>query len=581
MRRLWIVAPFLCVLAAGCAPDLLPPDVPGPANGWEVFHPLPGGYDLYAVRSLAPGSVWAVGAHGVIVHWDGATVRRVDSPVTTHLLALDGRSRADLYACGGTSLLHYDGRAWALDRRFDGTNLYDVHCGADGRLFVAADNGLWCRQEDVWQLVDGPASGVQTVWTAGDGRVRAGASSSVWVLTGAGAEREFDFGGTFEVREGDGDWLRLESASGIDQFHRRTMNGTWESAATATSCEAIADWGGLAYTTNAGIHRGSLIWTNSDGRWIYGLSTATDGSWLACGYGGTLMSGVSDGDTVRWRESAQGLGFRHLNAFAGTGSDDLWAAEWYGRLLHFDGTEWTREHAPVSNEDKVGGVQTFGDGWVVARGGDLVALRSPSGVWSSLASPGTGLLRVWAMSPDSLVAATMSRFATWDGVAWRDVGPVGGTCWGLAATESGSVHALISAPQGALLQRWNGSGFETELVLPEAPGMVLGAARGSEAMWLAVFDADAGATRVYRHDEAGASEITSSRALPGWPRALTELRPNDLFVLVDNQLWRWHGGQWSAESGLPPEDFTTIWSHPDCGVLVEGHPTFRKRYPPE
>ena len=62
---------------------------------------------------------------------------------------------------------------------------------------------------------------------------------------------------------------------------------------------------------------------------------------------------------------------------------------------------------------------------------------------------------------------------------------------------------------------------------------------------------------------------------------MTELRRDDLFVLTSTQLWRCRGGDWSRESGLPVEDFTTIWSHPDCGVFVEGHPTFFKAFAEE
>ncbi|MBM4130845.1 hypothetical protein FJ250_07425 [bacterium] len=581
MRRSGLGMLLLCLLPVGCAPDLLPPDVVGPANGWEVFHPLPGGYDLNAVRSLAPGSVWAVGDHGVIVHWDGATVRRVDSPVTASLQAIDGWSRTDIYACGGTHLLHYDGRSWDISRRFDGTSLHDVHCGADGRLFVGAGDGLWCRQDGAWLRIGGPESDVRAVWTAGDGRVRAGALATVWVVAGADAVPEAQFGPAQEVRDGDGDWLWLEYPSGTDFFYHRRWPAVWEPSGVTSSCEAIADWGVLAHTTNAGIHRGSLVWLNSDGRWIYGLSTAPDGSWLACGAGGTLMAGIAEADTVRWHESAQSIGFRYLNAFAGTGANDLWGAEWYGRVLHYDGQGWTRENAPVSTTQKVGSVQVFGDGWLVARGGDEVAVRSPQGIWTALPSPGVDLLRVWAVAPDSVVTATLSRFSLWDGGAWRDAGPVGGVCWGLTATEAGTVHALVAASEATHLRRWTGAGFTAEASLPYSTGMVLGPARGRDALWIAAFDQDDAGTRVYRHDQGGTVEVTAGAGLRGWPRALTELRPDDLFVLVDNSLWRRHQDRWSLEPGLPPEEFTTIWSHPDVGVLVEGHPTFRKRYPPE
>lgn len=430
MPRTRHALPLLCLALAGCAPSVLPPDVVGPSNGWQIFHPLPGGYDLYDARSLVPGSVWSVGAHGVIVHWDGTTVRRVDSPVTVPLLAVDGWARDDMYACGGDVLLRYDGRSWDISHRFDDAMAWDLHCAADGRLYVATDAGLWCRENGSWRLVDGPERDVTAVWSATDGRVRAAAGSVMWKLVAGAAVPEQDFGDDYEVRDGDGDWLWLERTGGDDSFRRRSADGEWVARDATTTCAAIADLGELVYAHNAGIVRQTRVWANRTGRWIYGLSAGPDGEIIACGYGGTLMAGVSEADSVRWNESALGLGFRHMNAFDGTGCDDLWAAEWYGRLLHFDGTDWTLEFAPLAAGDKVGGVQVLAGGWVVARGGDEVAVRSPADGWTGLPSPGSRLLRACAVAPDSIIAVTMERFSVWGGAAWRDAGPTAGICWG-------------------------------------------------------------------------------------------------------------------------------------------------------
>lgn len=75
---------------AGVRPDTLEPTPYGPGDGWRVFHPLPGGYDLLAVWGVSPADVWAVGAYGHIAHWNGETVVDVDSPVEERLTALDG-----------------------------------------------------------------------------------------------------------------------------------------------------------------------------------------------------------------------------------------------------------------------------------------------------------------------------------------------------------------------------------------------------------------------------------------------------------------------------------------------------------
>jgi hypothetical protein len=63
---------------------------------------------------------WAVGDHGLIVHWDGQAWQRVPAPTTQPLLTIDMFSGTEGWAGGGsdesgiTTALHWDGAAWNL-----------------------------------------------------------------------------------------------------------------------------------------------------------------------------------------------------------------------------------------------------------------------------------------------------------------------------------------------------------------------------------------------------------------------------------------------------------------------------------
>ena len=121
--------------------------------------------------------------------------------------------------------------------------------------------------------------------------------------------------------------------------------------------------------------------------------------------------------------------------------------------------------------------------------------------------------------------------------------------------------------------------------MAEFPGLAdakLCASRSGETLWIGGYVAGNPArTAIYRYESGDLRRVSDGILLPSWLLGMTELRADDLFVLTAEQIWRYHDGAWSRETGLPVEEYTTIWSHPDCGVFVEGHPTFFKEFPEE
>lgn len=578
------------LLAPGCAPDTLEPTPHGPGDGWRVFHPLPGGYDLLAVWGVSPADVWAVGAYGHIAHWNGETVVDVDSPVEVRLTALDGWGPDDIYAAGGEFLLHYDGRSWRLADRFPEETILDLLCAADGRLHVAGTFGLRIRDGDAWRTVAGPRPSSTTVWTADDGAVRVGDGSRIWRVAGwtAALEQDLIYG---IAQHGDGGLVWTEGLHSTASVYRRDPHNGWRQLSGSWgSLRTVLDMEGPVWSHNSGISRrdtvgdlvaDSTIWVNDDGHWIYGLNRVGADGLLACGYGGTLLAGTRSEESYAWNEASREPGYRHFNALDGTGCDDIWAAEWYGRVLHFDGDTWTREYTSLPSDRAVADIQALAGGWVLARGGDALSLREPGVGWREIPSPGAGLNQAYAVAPDSIFASTAAGLRIWNGAAWRDAGLTAGTDYGLAVTSSGALHALVV--DGVIsLRRWNGASFAT---LAEFPGLAdaeLCASRSGETLWVGGYTAgNPPRTTVYRYENGDLSRVSEGVLLPSWLLGMTELRTDDLFLVTASQVWRYHGGAWSRETGLPDEDYTTIWSHPDCGVFVEGHPTFFKEIPEE
>ncbi len=569
---------LLALLLAGCSGDPVEPLPIGASDGWQLFHPLPVGYDLNAVWGATASQVWAVGARGVIVHWDGRTVQRVDSPTRWSLTSIVARDFNDAYAGGGEVVLHFDGRTWEVWDSFPGETIRQLLIDPDQRLLAVGTPGLLVREGDAWRTIDGPGPSSSLVW-AGPGGVRVGEFDTIWRLIGNVASLEQQFPG-LEVIDGDGSFVAMDS-DGWDYLYAMSGDGSWGPllphyrirTVLDAGCEGLADNGGI-------ILCGTSIWANTGGRWIDDLAWSGDGGLLACGYGGTLMHTADPfAPEPTWNESAESIGFRHVNAFSGTGCDDIWAAEWYGRVLHFDGQQWRRDDAPLSNEGPVESIQVFGDGWVAAADWETVALRSPDGQWTRLSVPGGHLLTALALAPDDVLASTYEGIHRWDGDTWNTIVLGDNRARGLAVTPSGVVYAVVVGDE-TTLQRVTGNEAVIVATLPGIFGQELEASRSSEDVWIASHDYDVTRqSRIHRFRDGQLTEVAAERGFAAHAMELTERRPDDLFVIVDDEVWRYLDGVWSRETGLPSgEGYDVIWSHPDCGVYVNGHPTYFKAF---
>ena len=572
----------LVLATAGCAPDPVEPLPIGPSNGWEVMHPRPVGHDLNAVWGASATDVWAVGQHGVIVHWDGERVRRVDSPTRTELVAIAARSAGDIFAVGGQDVVHFDGRTWRLAHRLAEGTIRDAALDAAGRLHLVGDMGLVVHEDGGWRTIAGPGPASRVIWAGPEHSLWIGDGTRLWRLRDGRVELAETF--DLVIHRGDGWYLAIGDGD-HDRFVRFSATDGWQvdPSAISFSLHALLDRGVLVHADNGGVYAGGRqSWPNTDGRWIYGLAPVGDAGVLASGYGGMLMmtDGIAADGTAEWREAAETLGYRAFNALAGTGCDDIWAAEWWSRVLHFDGETWTREYTTLPANDVVHGVQTLGDGRVAAWSLDDVVLRDPAGGWTDLDVPDGNVLSVLGGGDGGVLVATRAGILDHDASGWTVHEVPDARVRSLVATPSGTIFALVDGDVTTLCT-WDGADLTAVAELP--PGLVgvtAHASRSSETVWVVAFayDEDRRAA-ILRHRDGELRDITATRRFPAAPTRITELREDDLFVLASNELWRWRDGVWAREEGLPyGETYSVLWSHPDCGVLVNGTPTYIKAF---
>ncbi|HSS03022.1 MAG TPA: hypothetical protein VLM79_38435 [Kofleriaceae bacterium] len=131
------------------------------------------GTALLKVWGSDPGELWVVGEHGALWHrtqgrWDD------HSMTSSTLFSVHGCGRDDVYAVGGSQLLHFDGSAWSQV----GPSIYGsaigVVCGRSGALITGA-GGLklrWDRLSGAWhddQLVAPWDTDFHAAWIDAEG----------------------------------------------------------------------------------------------------------------------------------------------------------------------------------------------------------------------------------------------------------------------------------------------------------------------------------------------------------------------------------------------------------------------------
>ena len=123
-------------IAAGCGG--------GGSDGGGPWHAYasPGSNGVTALWAFAPDDVWA--GSQIILHFDGASFKPVDTPPIGFVADFWGFAPNDLYAVSGPSLLHWDGVSWSVidfADAIDPSNLTAVWGTSGGDLWLG----------DVWK----------------------------------------------------------------------------------------------------------------------------------------------------------------------------------------------------------------------------------------------------------------------------------------------------------------------------------------------------------------------------------------------------------------------------------------------
>jgi hypothetical protein len=253
------------------------------------------------VWGSAQDDVWAVGAAGRILHFDGKRWQRSPRVTDADLTGLHGRSADDIWAVGEDVALHWDGHAWTVALSNIGESLMGVWQAAADDVWMVGlawdvDRGVLRHYDgERWQgAIIGSASTLWEVWGGTDG---------VWIAGGSTAGQGFVGRGENEA------FARAPLAGG-------SLRGIWGS-------------GG-------------------------------DDVWVAA-YEGALQHW----DGSHWTEHATPEPDMRLLSIAGSSARDVWAAGLYGTLAHWDGESWRRVKVPTQHTLWSVWPRTADDAWAV------------------------------------------------------------------------------------------------------------------------------------------------------------------------------------------------------------------------
>ncbi len=102
--------------------------------------------ELRGVWGPSSSDVFAVGAGGTILHWNGSAWTATASPVTTDLAAVHGTSGSAVFACGvGGVALRYDGTSWTALATGTTSDLLGVFAAASNDVFFCGARGTLLR----------------------------------------------------------------------------------------------------------------------------------------------------------------------------------------------------------------------------------------------------------------------------------------------------------------------------------------------------------------------------------------------------------------------------------------------------
>lgn len=514
-----------------------------PSYGWAVG----GNCDIYDVKLESHNWLWGDGSKcsGFALFWDGLRWRQALIPASSGTLtSVFIVSQNDVWAVGTRNatgriptILHWDGISWVKIQTPAGTlalvqdllGIFMLPGGTDGwAVGTAAASGTnVLRWSGTWPTGSLsaylPALGAPDVLRS----VNLFSSTHGWIV---GSQTAYDLTKNPSIYRWDGaGWL---SATVDPALTPPTGSGKLLSVFSVSTSDAwavgenstIIRWNGASWTgpmvapTAATIDYRSIHMVSISDGWIGGtLDPTTDEglvlrwngvawfivrSWVTVDLndvfllpGGVQGLSVGDAETIiAWNGSMwfakTSPTFRNLMAVSMVASNDGWAVGNNGTIFRYDGVSWSHYETLPSRVNLLGlHMRTSVDGWAVGNASSSAfpptILRWNGAAWTAVTPTGVALgMRLRAVDAVSSTESwavgngTSSGPATmlkWDGSIWTSVPsgtPNGAELYSIDMLSSNDGWAVgANATGGPVIVRWNGLAWSTVTPPPGIRGL--------------------------------------------------------------------------------------------------------------
>jgi len=539
---------------------------------WEA--PLPFGMNLRDVSAVAANDVWAVGAMGTILHYDGTRWSITPSGTLEDLQGISASPGNNAWIAGGNNglVLRWNGTSWGPVTT--GSNVFTTGVYSDGPASVIvtelsafalhyAAAGAWTRRQAASRTTAAFLRGISgtsgsNVWVYGDDFSVSSWNGSGWTFLA----RSYTPQGIYTSGPGVAYMQHLTS-----QMYR--INGTtYQMPPTAPTADIsgasgiIGLWGINAnniFTAGPGgvLYRfdgtnWSTIQTPAKevGIFAKGSGTAANSMWLV-GPRGTVA--YWDGTKVTSDRANVFAG--EIKYVWGSSASDVWFVTDKATLIHYNGVAY-QESAPMVTGTNAALYGISGSGpsdiWLCAGENNKAVMFHYDGkTWtrSPLPSPfdlESSMNLVYAASP-TLAWAFGGSFTTplkWNGTAWQldtlSLNRLQTTLWG-----SGPSNVFVAG--GGDMARWDGTSWSRTGMLTATVHTVAGSS--ATDVW-------AGGDGVaYRwNGTMWSAPMNISGSIGGIQRIVATSANDAWFSDAQGALYRWNGAnfrQMNTSMGRP------------------------------
>ena len=542
----------------------------------------------------SPTDVWAVGAAGTLLHYDGTAWSPALDPdgFANDLFAVQGAAANDVWAVGSAgTVLHYDGSAWKTvggSGNCDYKSVWvgsasDVWIGGAGPTvnsactFASTTGGLGSLAH--WDGTRFTAANLPPSPRTPIGSAVVGlwgsSTTDVWAV-------ETDLSGTIYHYDGT-TWSASMATNRLLGIWGTSASDVW----AGTEGAGLLHWNGSAWsaalntsgatyyaTTGSGARDVWVIenvgnpqlkhWDGST--WSSATNSPTDMQALWAAGASSLWSLGGCGDLSHWNGTAwatSSTGFRdNLTSVWASGPSDVWALSpgVYGsnKVYHYNGGAWSdatpMQLAPFSNNEAlaVWGASAT-DVWLVGRSASTgLVLRGSAGAWTAV-NPGTGNEQFWAVHGTSAKdiwlagsnAAGTAAIYHYDGTSYTALTLPAGA-GPLHAVRAMSAADAWAAGESDTILHWDGTAW-TAATPPEISNLTLSGLWGASAndVW-AVGTDGSGLNRPAALHWDGTS-WTQSMSAGSWLEAVMGTASNDVWAVGSHSdTWHWDGTTWTA-----------------------------------